>query len=524
MSAITASQRALGAFYTPPDVARMMAAWALAGGATRVLEPSFGDGVFVSALRDEAASRGVSLSITGVELSPEAFGAFADWTSEDRPILSDFHAVQPSTHDAVVGNPPFVRFRHLTSDLARNARAVGSEALGQPIDESGSTWMTFTLHATRFLAEGGRLGLVLPNDATYVRYGTSFWTFLGNNFSDVRVLRSRERIFGDLLQDVILLLASGFGGRSSVVTSEVFESHGDLIRGRGAVASPVSLAEIASGERPFVKALAGPRLSGVLSRLSPHVVRAGEVLKFSIGYVDAAKTYFHPSHDAIREFRLPSRSLRLALRSGRHWIGAGLRTSDSPLDALTQLWLPDPSRLTLGERRYIEYGESIGIHTGHKTSRRKPWFVVPGVEVPDVIVPVFADRPRIMLNDGQLVVSNSLMAASWRAARNLNDAIALGWHSSVAQLGVELAVHSLGGGVLVLVPRECSRIILPRLEFCRPSERVSADLELALSQGSYDDAAAIADSHLARCGWNAQALTEAREMAAILRSWRVGTR
>lgn len=524
MPVITAEQRALGAFYTPPDIARMMADWALTGGATRVLEPSFGDGAFVWALREQAAARGIPLRITGVELSPKTFSAIGDWTPEDRPILSDFHAVEPFAHDAVLGNPPFVRFRRLPSEQAETARAVGSEALGGPIDEAGSTWMTFALHAARFLAEGGRLALVLPNDATYVRYGTAFWTFLGNNFSDVRVLRSRERIFEDLLQDVILLFAAGYGGHSSTVTSEVYETRDDLIRGRPAVSSRVAFSEIAAGERPFVKALAGDQLSGLLASLDPLVLQAGDVLKFAIGYVDAAKSFFHPSNEVVREFRLPARSLRPALRSGRHWIGAGLTTSSLSADALTQLWLPDPRRLTLGEKRYIEYGESQAIHTGHKTSRRNPWFVVPGVEVPDVIVPVFADRPRILLNDARLVVSNSLMAASWRATKHRDWALAVAWHSSIAQLGVELAVHSLGGGVLVLVPRECSRILLPRLSFRTPPRRLTGDLERALSRGSYDDAADIADAYLAGAGWDTRALSEARELAVRLRIWRVGAK
>jgi hypothetical protein len=384
--------------------------------------------------------------------------------------------------------------------------------------------MTFTLHASRFLREGGRLGLVLPNDATYVRYAVSFWKFIGDNFGDVRILRSRERIFDDLLQDVVLLLADGFGRSSTAFTSEVYESRADLIRGRRAMKSKVLLAEIAAGRKPFVRALAGPRLAGLLEQVQHRVAPAGEQLKFSIGYVDAAKSFFHPAEDVVREFRLPERSLRPALRSGRHWIGSGLRTSNLPAAALTRLWLPDPKRLTAGEHRYVAHGESLGIHAGHKTSRRDPWFVVPGVAVPDVIVPVFADRPRLLLNDAGVVVSNSLMAATWRDAPGSGEALAMSWHSSIAQLGIELAVHSLGGGVLVLVPRECHQILVPRQAPSRPTRTVVRNLERALTQNAHETATDIADNYLAKSGWKHEELNEARELAAALRAWRVGTK
>src|SRR3954467_455088 len=57
----TERRRALGAFYTPPDVARRLVDIAFAGtsGPLRVCDPACGDGAFLLAAADALAERGI---------------------------------------------------------------------------------------------------------------------------------------------------------------------------------------------------------------------------------------------------------------------------------------------------------------------------------------------------------------------------------------------------------------------------------------------------------------------------------
>ena len=75
--------------------------------------------------------------------------------------------------------------------------------------------------------------------------------------------------------------------------------------------------------------------------------------------------------------------------------------------------------------------------------------------------------------------------------------LAVGWYSSLTRLFMELEVHSLGGGVLVAVPRELSKVRIPCLS-------VSIDqvhrIDKALKMGCVEEAVAVGDTALVSVG------------------------
>ncbi len=511
-------QRAMGAYYTPNDASTWMAEWLIADNATTLLEPSSGDGSFVGAALEIADVRGLTVHVHAVELDQHALDELVT-DSRVTKIHGDFHQVEPFAVDGVLGNPPFVRFRHLAEGSCEAALATG-EGAGVLVDPSGSTWMTFAVHAATFLRPGGRLALVLPADALYVRYARPFWSFMADRFGSLRVVRCRERIFPDLLQDVVLLLADRAGSSTKVIESELFASRVDLTRGHRPSQTSIEVAAVTSGEKPFVRALLGETHSGPLQTFLNNSVRADTYAKFNIGYVAGDKTFFHPDQTTQHEFQLPSRSLVPALRSGRQLRRAGARTSSLSSCSVGALWLPDEARLTKGEQRYIERGESMGVHTRYKTRIRRQWFVVPGVRVPDLVVPVFGELPKIMLNDTGVVASNSLVAGYWRQDVD-PAAFLLCWYSSVTRLGIELSVHALGGGVLVVIPGEADAIRMPALPTRPAPVGLLERLDQALVDGDMQGAYTVGDAYLASLGWTTNDLEATKEMADMLLSWRV---
>jgi adenine-specific DNA-methyltransferase len=184
------------------------------------------------------------------------------------------------------------------------------------------------------------------------------------------------------------------------------------------------------------------------------------------------------------------------------------------------LWLPDQDRLTRGERRYLDWGESQGVHTGYKTGRRRPWYVVPGVRTPDLLVPVFGELPKMMLNDAGVVASNSLVAGYWKAPVD-PERFLLCWYSSLTRLGIELSVHALGGGVLVVIPGEADAIRMPALPDRPAPVELVRRLGDALVAGDIQAAYRVGDDYLTGAGWASADLDAARGMADLLLSWRV---
>jgi hypothetical protein len=458
------SERALGAYYTPSVPAAVLARFALRRRGDRVLEPSMGSGAVLGALAQEDARRDLDAVVWGVELAADTHaGAVAGGLVDPaRAIRSDFFAVAPFLVDAVVGNPPFRRLRHLEAADRELARSAGEAVLGARINPDGNVWLPFLLHATRFLAVGGRLGLVLPYDVTYLRYVRPVWAHLARSFGSLRVVRCHERMFADTFQETVLLLADGFGRSTDSVELELHRSLASLAAGRPARERTIAVDDIVRGDDAFRRALLPDGVADLLDATTErHGTALGAVGTLSCGYVTGDKTFFHPTADVVSRHALPASSLRPALSASRQLRGIGLRTSGA--ERLDHLFLPavDPQSLSSEDRCYIAAGARAGVDRRYKCRTRSPWYVTPAIRVPDVVLPVFSERPAMLVNDCGALASNSLLCGYDISVAP--ETLATGWYSSLTLLQLELEARSLGGGVITLMPREASRIRVPLL-------------------------------------------------------------
>lgn len=507
-----AIQRKRGAYYTSSNAAIFMARWALAGGAQRVLEPSFGDGAFVQAVR--AASDGRVVQVIGAELDEETFRTATGLLEQAHH--GDFLAWSPGKVDAVIGNPPYVRLRHLPRDQAVRAVDVSAAELGAPMETSGSVWMPFVLHAARHLRPGGRMAMVLPFEFTYVRYARPLWRYLAETFAGLQLVRVRERLFPEILQDVVLLLADGSGGSTTTVAFEAFNTVADFIEGTPACAASIPTASVIGGERSFMRALLPAELARELDgRLRRVTTPVRAICSFNIGYVCAHKPFFHPDEATRERYQLPTSSLVPALTSSRQL--KALRTGQLNADCL---FLPPAESPQPGEREYIRHGESLKVHERYKCRLRDPWFVVPGVRTPDLILSVFSERPVLAINDGLLAATNSLLCGFLK--RGTAEAFAAGWYSSLTLLGCESEVHSLGGGMMVLVPKEAGNIRIPTIDDV-PAGHLE-ELSRLLARGDVQGAYHLGDEALLPRLVPSGVIDLIRRGANVLAHWRTSAR
>jgi hypothetical protein len=511
----------LGAYYTADLATEFMARWAIRTSQDRVLEPCFGDGAFLKAVIRMSLERGFDqVKVFGVEM---AEAAFRDAVAGGTILLADatmddFLKTRPFPVDVVIGNPPYVRLRHLPASQAARAMRIACEALGEPMKSSGSLWMPFVLHAIQFLVVGGRLAFVLPYDMTYVRYARPLWHYFGKRFSSLQVLRIHERLFPDIMQDVVILCADGFGGTTNTVRFSAFERKVDFISGNSSADEELALSAIVNGARPFVRALLPNDLRELLDdRLEKATYPIREVCSFNIGYVSAHKTFFHPPQSVIDKFRIPDSSLRPTVTSSRQLSGVGVLTSS--IDRASQEFLFRPlGKPSTAEQRYIQHGEDLGVDRRYKCRNREPWYKVPDVRVPDLILSVFGERPIMLLNDGRLVATNSLLCGFMR--RGSPESLLEAWYTSLAHLYCELHVHSLGGGVFVLVPRETGDIRVPRFQAL--PEKYLSDLHSVVRRFGTEKAYSFGDETIlkGKLGLNDRDLDVIRQGVIQLRRWR----
>lgn len=514
-------ERKAGRYFTPTGATDLMARWAITSADSVIIEPSLGDGQFAAAAGRLADTRGWSgLELHACELDPATARRAVERGVIDPRYLhvGDFLAASDLPRaDVVIGNPPYVRVRELDTTLRESAERAISEAMGEPMERSGSVWMPFVAKATKLLRQGGRLALVLPLDFTYVRYARPLWRFLGESFGNITVLRFQERVFPDIQQNVLILLAGERGGRTEYIEHI---AHDDLSAHAHtpthARARQISIAGVAAGERLFNHALLPDDAREALGVLDERSTPAAARVKFSIGYVAGNKKYFHPSPATIEEYDLPRTSLLPAVDSSRQLIAGGLATST--LESTARLWLP-AEPLSAGERRYVSAGEADGIDMAYKCRIRSPWYRVPGVYSPDLLLTTFSDRPRLYLNDAGWVASNSVLGGRIHSGETAREIIS-SWYSPLTLLSTELNIHSLGGGVMVAVPREADAVRILTPEATVPLDVDELDAKLRTRD---PDAAYALGAHAVKKIIGADGLEAIYDGAETLAKWRKAT-
>src|SRR5690606_3762176 len=236
--------------------------------------------------------------------------------------------------EAVIGNPPFVRYQRL-SRQQRTLAARRSAAAGVKLDAMAGSWAGFVVHAGAFLRPGGRLALLLPSEIGHARYAREVMAFLRNRFHSVRFVLFEAPLFPRLDQGVVLLLASGYGRPSA--SFEVATVGGAAAWDRLAADGLDSLrfmavdpAQLVSGRGRLHHAWLAPQARELLGwlRSSRQVSRLGQHARVTIGYVSAANAYFHLAPDEAVELDLAAVHLRRALFRSRGLSGLELTGSD----------------------------------------------------------------------------------------------------------------------------------------------------------------------------------------------------
>ena len=464
-------RKARGAFFTPALLCEYVVNWAIRSADDQVLEPSCGDAEFLVAAAKRLSRLGgaVEGGLHGVELHEDSAAqarARLQRSGNDAKIMvSDFFDVTPTPiFDAVVGNPPYVRYQDFTGSSRSRSRAAALRA-GVALTGLASSWAAFTVHAAQFLKPGGRMGLVVPAELLSVNYAAEVRRFLMENFGEVRLVLFTERVFPDVLEEVVLLLADGYGGGPV--------AHCELYQARNAAELPAATGRRWTPVRPHDKWT--PSL--LSSAAHEAVAFASEHEGFTtleswgdttLGMVTGNNRYFTMSPADARKRGLASDELlRLSPPGSRHLRNLSLsKTAWEALGdqgAATYLFRPQaqPSRAA---KRYIAAGEAVHVEQAYKCRVRRPWWRVPLVDAPHLFLTYMnADTPRLSTNRADVRHLNSVHGVYLRpgSVRIGQDLLPIASLNSVSMLGAETIGRAYGGGMLKVEPREADCLPMP---------------------------------------------------------------
>ena len=197
-------RKARGAFFTPAAITAYLAAWAIRTPADRVLEPSCGEASFLLAAGERLRALGAPADrlggqLHGVEIHAASARQAARLLAEHGlragiEVVDFFDRAPAPVFDAVIGNPPYVRYQNFSGE-ARARAQLAALAAGVRLTGLSSSWAAFTIHASRFLRPEGRLALVLPGELLTVNYAAQVRRFLLQRFARVRLVLFDTRVF-----------------------------------------------------------------------------------------------------------------------------------------------------------------------------------------------------------------------------------------------------------------------------------------------------------------------------------------
>jgi adenine-specific DNA methylase len=482
-------------------MAQALVDWAIRSPTDKVLDPSFGGLAFLSAAETRLRELGAvdaDGQIYGVDLDDAAISeaeAFARGGAtlihrDFLQVASDGREV-PSV-EACVGNPPYVRYQLYDGKRGREI----AELHGVALTRMASSWAPILIHATDFVAPGGRMAKVLPAELIHSQYASQVLGFLCRSFGRVIIAMFDEQVFPGAQEEVVLLLADGRGDHAPGIEVLTFSDLSDIN-----IPSAAGPTVHVDAEHKLLVGLLDPLAVEAYDelRIGELTRRLGDLASVDIGAVTGANSWFVRSAMDVAD--VPAHMLRPTVSRAVHVPGARLREAD--LLAMdddgvpTRMLVLEPKQHTAhleAVQRLIDEGEAAGIHERYKCRIRAPWYALPASQVADpphlFLTYMNSDVPRLVANDAGALSTNNLHGVRLRNGTDPR-ALAVSFYSSLTMLSAELVGRSYGGGVLKLEPTEAERLVVPRP--CRTHRGLLSRVDDLLRRRRYDELTTLVD-------------------------------
>jgi adenine-specific DNA-methyltransferase len=308
-------------------------------------------------------------------------------------------------------------------------------------------WCHVLFRSLTSLKRGGRIAAVLPQSlVTGLRYRGIFDTLIAA-FEVVTVI-TLPSVFETAQQNIALFLGDNKDVPSRLVTRHALRHVDELAAHlpdpeNGSVPSTTTVDE---QSREVYEA----------HRNHPALGLLGDLASLKNGYVTGANPFFHITESLRRQWELPDEVLTPALFRASGLAGLELtkaRYQQAKHRGAAGYLLTVDQAEAKGVEAYLRYGVAQGLHQRYKCRKRTPWYAVPQVLQPRLIVSYMSGSyVKAVVNTAKVVVPNTFHGLDWRDTTYTARQVALAFYNPLTMLSAELEGHSLGGGVLKLEP------------------------------------------------------------------------
>lgn len=491
-------QKLRGGYYTPQPIAHFLAQWAIQSSSTQVLEPSCGDGAILQeclkALVEQGASKKKAVELAhAVELdneerlkalenvrslgfSPEPtmihhgdfFAYCREHLTADSGLLAIAEGREPRFFDAVVGNPPFVRYQNFPEDQRTHAFEIMKGAKMNP-SRLTNTWVPFLVASALLLTPKGRMAMVIPAELLQVNYAAELRQFLSDYFNKLTLITFRKLVFEGIQQEVVLLLGEKNGDGNAGIRTIELDGINDLASYEHTDFSTSELKPMDHGKEKWTQYFLSKSEIKILRTLlaNPNLTEAGKVIDVDVGVVTGQNEFFVLNNQQLKETALKRYTQRIVSRSG-HLKGTIFGEDDWQANVennypafLLDLPNKDFEELPKAAQDYVKTGEDAKLHTGYKCRIRNRWYIVPSVWTPDAfMLRQVHGYPKLIVNRAGATCTDTIHRVKLLNGTSA-EVIAAAFLNSLTFAFSEVMGRSYGGGVLELEPNEAEKLPLP---------------------------------------------------------------
>ncbi|OEJ98642.1 type I restriction endonuclease subunit M [Flavivirga aquatica] len=460
------NQKQTGSYYTPQYLASFISKRVLSHFESRarmsILEPSVGDGAFISELAKE---ENININLTALDINKvELKIASEKWSKKTASFVkTDFLKYSTSKkYSVVIGNPPYVKKNILTSKQIELSKAIHSN---ENLTEASvkNIWATFLVKANTLLAKNGVLAFVLPSELLQVKFAEEVREYLKNEFERIEIFTFNDLMFECKGQDTIVLFAykkaelkgeffTNISSKKSLEQNDFVLKNNNLL-----VKSNVKWTHhfLTSDELTFI------------DNLKKELKTVNDYSDSKPGIVTGANKYFIINKETENNYNL-SKYTKPIIQKGL-FVNGSVVFSDEDIQKLEKnnrptklLQLNDADKISKKLREYLDLGVLEKLPERHKCGIRKNWYVIPNIsKKPDAF---FFKRshlyPKLLKNDSNAFVTDSAYKVGMRNGYDLNSFI-YSFYNTLTLLLSELDGRYYGGGVLELIPSEFKKLPIP---------------------------------------------------------------
>lgn len=463
-----------GSFYTPKILAEFLVNYVsekLKNTASiSVLEPSAGDGVFVTTIYDNEALSNKIQEVVAIEKNKIELNKIKKRITVDSftAIHDDFLVFQQNRKQRfslVLGNPPYIKNNLLKQQQVDNCKAIHLSA-----NLAGSSpkniWTSFLVRCIEFTDDNGILALVLPAELLQVKFAAELRELILKEFERVEIFTFNELLFKDCKgQDTLLLIGERKSQQKGVYYCNI-DKLIDLSKNKFTLAQNVKMKD-----SKWTHHHLETEEIELLEKIKEQLQTINDYCSSRAGIVTAANNFFIVDAQTVEKYSLQS-FIQPIIQKGIFVNGSVVLSNEDfqiLIDKSKPTYLIALDKNTTIRKNaklwnYLKIGEERFIHKRYKTSIRNKWYEIPNIGSPAEAF--FFKRcnqyPKLIKNSASVLATDSAYTITMKDNFKIESLI-FSFYNSATLAFAELYGRYYGGGVLELTPNEFKTLPVPYL-------------------------------------------------------------